>query len=76
MTDYQKERLNRMMRSNWESHLHHITAAQNPLADEEDNRRHELRACEYLAWVNGMRETLELLGYPIRYDDHSVPQIA
>ena len=76
MTDYQKERINRMMRSNWESHLRHFTAAQNPLGLEEDNRRHELKAYEHLAWVNGMRETLELLGYSIRYDDHSVPQIA
>ena len=75
MTEYQKERINRMMRSSWESHLSHFTASINPLGSEADNRRHELRSYEYLAWVNGARETLELLGYSITYEDHSVPQI-
>lgn len=75
MNDYQKERINQIMRSQWESSHSHMIAASNPLATEEENNRHTLRAMESLGYANGMREVLEILGYSIRYEDHSIPQI-
>ena len=76
MTDYQKERLNRMMRSEWESGTIHFAASQSLTLSEVERQRHSKVSAAKFAWVNGARETLDLLGYSIRYEDHSVPQIA
>lgn len=75
MNEYQKERINRLMRNEWESYTSHMLASVNPIASEKDNKRHEIRAYEALAWLNGARETLLILGYSVRYEDQSCPQI-
>ena len=76
MNDYQKERLNRMMRNEWESGTIHFAASHSLTLSEAERQRHSKVSAAKFAWVNGVRETLELLGYPIRYEDHSIPQIA
>lgn len=65
MTDYQKYRLNSMMRTEWESYQKHFSL---------NGDAHRDRANEAFGWTNGMRETLEILGYSIKYVD-GAPQI-
>lgn len=77
MNDYQKERINRQMRSAYESYRRHADALADPLlSDERKARLHSDAMNEAWARLNGMREVLEMLGYSIHYENHSIPQIA
>ena len=76
MTDYQKERINRQMRNECESYRRHADALADPLlSDEGEANRHSNAMNEAWARINGMREVLEMLGYSIRYENHSLPQV-
>lgn len=75
MNEYQKERINSIMRSQWESSHSHMIASSNPLISENEKTSHTIRAVENLGYANGMREVLEILGYSIHYEDFSIPQV-
>lgn len=75
MTEYQKERVNKMMRSEWETYRRHADVLEDAMCCLAEAERHDRVMSEALARLNGMRETLEILGYSIRYEDHSIPQV-
>lgn len=75
MTDYQKDRINSMMRDAWETYCRHSDAMKDKYLSERQVRRHADRMYELIGLLNGMRETLLVLGYSVRYEDGSYPQV-
>ena len=73
MDEYQKERLNKLMRSQWESMQNYYRRMrENPTGMSYDHMA--IRASECLGYANGIREKCEILGYSIHYVD-GCPQI-
>ena len=63
------------LRNCWNSYHRHLIALDSEYLDAEETRRHSVAMESALATMNGIRETLEVLGYSIRYDGNSIPQV-
>lgn len=74
MTEYQRERFNKQIRSAWESYRNWEHKAYEQ-TDPKTKERMERRSAEQFGIANGMREAALILGYAVGTTEDGIPCI-
>ena len=76
MEDYQKERINKLLQMNGERYQKFADYLTDPCSSDHGMAERASRiTAECLAYANGMREALTILGYATRYTEDWVLQV-